>query len=134
MNPLASPPWRLAAGLPVVVTQNGGPAESLREDGEEFGVLVDPQDPADIAQGLERLLLSPETWATYARKGRQRVLNRYTWRRTGEGYAALLTAIVQAPHARRPGPLLPIHPYFRNPGPETDVTLEELADVYFGHP
>ncbi len=121
-----------AAGLPVVVTRNGGPLESLREGDEEFGILVDPEDPTDIARGLERLLASPATWQFYAAKGRQRVLSRYTWKRTGEGYAALLASIVRVPHQRRTAALLPIHPYFRDPRPETDVTLEELANLYFG--
>jgi len=32
--------------------------------------------------------------------------------------------------ARRPDHLLPIHPYFRDPRPENDVTLSELDDLY----
>ncbi len=121
-----------AAGLPVVVTQNGGPSESLQENGEEFGILVNPRDPEDIARGLERAILDPATWEHFAHKGRARVLSRYTWEHTAEGYAQVLHAIVAAPNARRPASLLPIHPYFLSPSAETDSTLPELATLYFG--
>ena len=121
-----------AAGLPVVVTQNGGPSESLREGDTEYGVLVDPADPDDIARGLERVLSDDETWEHFARRGRQRVLERYTWDRTADNYLAVLKDIVAAPEARRPEELLPIHPYFREPTPENDVTLDELSELYFG--
>ncbi len=104
-----------AAGLPVVVTQNGGPSESLREDGEEYGVLVDPADPADITRGLERVLCDAETWERFAQRGRRRVLDCYTWERTAENYLALIEQIVADPAARRPDTLLPIPPYFCDP-------------------
>jgi len=120
-----------AAGLPVVVTQNGGPSESLRDDDGEYGVLVNPADPAHIAEGLERLLCDTEAWEEFARRGRQRVLARYTWERTAEGYLALIEQITADPTGRRPHELLPIHPYFRDPRPETDVSLEELRYLYF---
>jgi sucrose-phosphate synthase len=121
-----------AAGLPLVVTENGGPSESLRDGGTEYGVLVDPTDPDAIAAGLLRLLRDDEVWQTFARRGRQRVLDRYTWERTAEGYLAQIEAIVAHPDARRPDKLLPIHPYFRDAARDHDVTLEELKALYWG--
>ncbi len=121
-----------AAGLPVVVTQNGGPSESLRERDMEYGVLVDPADPDDIAKGLERLLGDEETREEFARRGRQRVLDWYTWDRTAQSYLEVLREIVVKPEARRPEELLPIHPYFRDPEPEHDITADELSQLYFG--
>jgi sucrose-phosphate synthase len=120
-----------AAGLPVVVTQNGGPSESLQEGEIEYGVLVDPADPDDIARGLERVVDDEEAWAVFARRGRQRVLDRYTWERTAEHYLTLIDAIVAAPDGRRPEELLPIHPYFRQAEPGSDVNLDELKTLYF---
>ncbi len=120
-----------AAGLPLVVTENGGPSESLRENDTEYGVLVDPTDPEEIAQGLLRLLGNRETWEAFARRGRQRVLDRYTWERTAAGYLSVIEEIVAHPDARRPDALLPIHPYFREPTPQHDVTLDELKALYF---
>ncbi len=120
-----------AAGLPVVVTQNGGPSESLREGDVEYGVLVDPEDPEDIARGLNRLLSDKKTWEQFARRGRQRVLDRYTWERTAQGYLEVIEAIVANPDARRSAQLLPIHPYFQSPEPVNEVTLEQLSSLYF---
>ncbi|NIV33227.1 MAG: glycosyltransferase, partial [Anaerolineae bacterium] len=69
----------MSCGLPAVVTRSGGPSESLREGDREFGVLVDPNDPADIARGLLRLLASTQAWDQFQRAGMARVLARYTW-------------------------------------------------------
>ncbi|HEY9743677.1 MAG TPA: glycosyltransferase [Coleofasciculaceae cyanobacterium] len=120
-----------AVGLPVVVTQNGGLTESLRKGDEEYGVLVDPSDPIDIARGLERLLCNAQEWEHFAQSGQQHVLKYYTWESTAENYLTLIEQIVAEPEARRQGELLPIHPYFRDPQPETDVSLEELSGLYF---
>jgi sucrose-phosphate synthase len=121
-----------AAGLPVVATQNGGPSESLREGEKDYGVLVDPEDPADIARGLEQLLCDETQWEYFAQAGRDRVLSTYTWECTAKNYLTLIEQIVSSPEARRPAELLPIHPYFLNPQPDTDISLEELSRLYFG--
>jgi sucrose-phosphate synthase len=120
-----------AAGLPVVVTQNGGPSESLRDGDVEYGVLVDPADPVSIAQGLEHVLGDEESWTRFARRGRRRVLERYTWEQTAENYLAAIEEIVAMPERRRPDDLLSIHKYFQDPRPENNVSLEELSDLYF---
>lgn len=119
-----------AAGLPLVVTQNGGPSESLVDGEVEYGVLVDPSDPQDIARGLMRVLGAPGAWAQFAARGRQRVLDRYTWERTAEGYLQVLQEIAASPTARRPASLLPIHPYFIAADPAHAISLEELRALY----
>ncbi len=113
-----------AAGLPVVATQNGGPSESLREGDQEYGVLVDPESPADIARGLERLVCSSQEWEHFAQVGQQRVLETYTWETTAENYLTQIEHILSSK-------LLPIHPYFHNPQQDNDVSLEELSQIYF---
>ena len=120
------------AGLPVVATKNGGPSESLRQGNKEYGVLVDPEDSADIARGLERLLCDADEWEYFAQAGQQRVLNMYSWESTAENYLNLLEQILSSPETRPRTELLPIHPYFCNSESQTDLSLEELGDLYFG--
>jgi sucrose-phosphate synthase len=120
-----------AAGLPLVVTRNGGPSESLRESDQEFGILVDPDNPADIARGLQRVLGDSQTWERLARLGRQRVLDRYTWKRTALGYLQIIEQVMAHPEAHRAARPLTIHPYFCDPLPETDISRTELENLYF---
>ncbi len=120
-----------ATGLPVVVTRNGGPAEIWQENGKEYGVLVDPTDPDDIARGLERLIADPGEWERMAHRGRERVLARYTWERTAEGYLDVARKVLEGRFCPSE-PRLPIPPYFRDPRPENDISLDELQWLYFG--
>jgi sucrose-phosphate synthase len=108
----------MAAGLPAAVTRQGGPSESLYDEitAEEYGVLVDPSDPNHIASSLLRLVGPGNGWDAFRKKGRERVLARYTWERTAADYLKIVRQLV----SRR----LPIPPYFLDPGPSTDLTLE----------
>lgn len=118
----------MSCGLPAVVTQNGGPSESMRQGDHEFGVLVDPSDPDDIARGLLRVVASQESWQHFHQAGMHRVLSRYTWERTAEGYLAVIEALLrEPPHLGR----LPIPPYFRQPSDEHDIGPADLEDLYF---
>jgi sucrose-phosphate synthase len=103
----------MAAGLPVVVTKNGGPQETT--DGGRAGLLADPHDPRDIAAKLLDLLSDHETWKTYAQRGLERSHDLYNWRRTAEGYLRLLD---EAGRGERAGdPSFPIPGFARQPAP-----------------
>jgi sucrose-phosphate synthase len=93
----------MAAGLPVVVTRNGGPRESLKDQDEAYGILVDPEDPGDIARGLLELAGNESLRLEMQHRGRQRVLERYTWKRTAEGYLDEFKQIVEEADSGRQG-------------------------------
>ncbi|MGD1994331.1 MAG: PfkB family carbohydrate kinase [Anaerolineae bacterium] len=120
----------MAAGLPAVVTKFGGPSESLREGDEEYGILVDPDDPEEVSAVLYSLIIKRDRWRHYAEVGYGRVQARYTWQRTAEGYVSLIEQAVADPAARRPDRLLSFHPYFRDPNRENDIALDVLDDLY----
>ncbi|RME73396.1 MAG: glycosyltransferase family 1 protein, partial [Chloroflexi bacterium] len=113
----------MSCGLPAVVTRNGGPAESLFDaaGGTEYGVLVDPADPADIARGLLKVLASPASWQYYHRAGLERVISRYTWSRTAEGYLSVIEQVLAEPESAPA--TLPIPAWFTNPVPENSISL-----------
>jgi sucrose-phosphate synthase len=120
----------MAAGLPAVVTKFGGPSESLREGDEEYGVLVDPTDPEEVGAGLHALTSSPDRWRRYAEAGYGRVLSRYTWERTAEGYLSALGG--QRDPSEGTVPKLPIPAYFTDPRGEEDVSVSDLDELYYG--
>jgi sucrose-phosphate synthase len=120
----------MSCGLPAVVTRNGGPSESMVEGDREFGVLVDPADPADIAHGLLRLVGPENEWRTFHRAGRQRVLDRYTWERTAEGYLRVVKKMLDSKQMQSPDQGLPIPAYFSDPRPELDLTVDRLLDIW----
>jgi sucrose-phosphate synthase len=114
----------MAAGLPAVATRNGGPSESLYDGatGREFGVLVDPANPADIAAGLLRLVGPDDEWEVFQVAGRDRVLSRYTWERTAAGYLEVMERMLAG--------RLPIPAYFTDPRPENDLAVAYLEEVW----
>jgi D-inositol-3-phosphate glycosyltransferase len=67
----------MASGLPVVASRFGGFPEVL-EDGVT-GYLVRPQDPADLAAGIDRLLADPERRAAMGAAGVARMRRLFTW-------------------------------------------------------
>ena len=105
----------IACGLPAVVTKNGGPTESLIEGSNEFGVLIDPENPADIANGLLRLLRSENEWKAFQAAGISRVLNKYTWQQTAKGYEKTFEEIITEIDTVDQAGNLPIPQYFLDP-------------------
>ena len=128
----------MAAGLPAVVTKNGGPSESLREGDEEYGVLVDPGDPEEVAAGLYAVAGNAERWRRYAEAGYGRVLAKYTWERTAEGYLEAMAERDaagggdEADGIPAPEPRLEIPAYYTDPTSKEGASLEALDGLYFG--
>ena len=66
-----------ASGLPVVAGRSGGLVDAV-EDGVS-GILVDPEDPAAVAEALIAVLGDTALARRLGRAGRERVLARFTW-------------------------------------------------------
>jgi len=81
----------MACAAPLVATDAGALPEVV---GDEAGLRVAAGDVGELTAALRRVLDSPELGARLGRAGRQRVLERYTWRttaqRTADWYADVL--------------------------------------------
>jgi sucrose-phosphate synthase len=113
----------MAAGLPVVSTRFGGPSESMVDGDREYGVLVDPNDPEELARGLLRLIQNEEEWVRFHQAGHRRVIDRYTWERTAQGYAAVCQSLGQSP-LRSGG--LPIPAFFMHPAERPEPAARDV--------
>lgn len=95
VNPALHEPFGLTlleaagAGVPVVATRNGGPADIIADIGH--GVLVDPRDTGAIGDAIARLLDNPARHAALSAAGRTGV-ERYRW----DAYAAASLRVYRA--------------------------------------
>jgi glycosyltransferase involved in cell wall biosynthesis len=78
----------MAGGVPVVATRAG----AIPEVTGDAALLVDPDDPDDLAAGLARLLDDDELRATLVARGRARV-DRFSWSTAGDEFLALYRAL-----------------------------------------
>lgn len=113
----------MACGLVAVATKNGGPSEILQENGIEYGILVDPIDEKDIAQGLLKVLSNPSRLMELKKRGIERVMQRYTWDTAAQSYLETIKEVLNNP--------CPIHPpeipdYFLGSGEPPALNLEEF--------
>jgi glycosyltransferase involved in cell wall biosynthesis len=69
----------MACGVPVVATTGGALPEVVGRDGET-GLIVAPNDPGALADGLLTALNDAELRARIGAAGRDRVTERFTWR------------------------------------------------------
>jgi len=83
----------MACGVAVVGTTGGAVPEVIGDHGHT-GLLVAPNDPSALAHELLQVLNDPELRARLGAAGRDRVLDRFTWRQTAistvEHYRAVL--------------------------------------------
>jgi glycosyltransferase involved in cell wall biosynthesis len=72
----------MACGVPVVSTDGG----ALPEVVGDAGLIVPARDPAALEQGIARLLENEVLRADLAARGRQRVLERFSWARAADAF------------------------------------------------
>ena len=70
-----------ASGIAVVGGRSGGVADAVRDG--ETGLLVDPEQPAAVAAGINRLLSDDALRKTMGAAGRRAVETYYNWDRVG---------------------------------------------------
>ena len=76
----------MASGTPLVATDAGALPEVVGRNGRS-AVLVPPRDPGALAAAIGDLLDRPAKRRAIAEAGRQRVLERFTWRAAAEDTA-----------------------------------------------
>jgi phosphatidylinositol alpha-1,6-mannosyltransferase len=80
-----------ACGKPVVGGRSGGIGDAVVEG--VTGFLVDPRDPADLANALVRLLEDRELAGRLGEQGRQRVAREFTWTRVAGQIQDILRSV-----------------------------------------
>ncbi|HXG30685.1 MAG TPA: glycosyltransferase family 1 protein [Thermodesulfobacteriota bacterium] len=81
----------MACGTPVVCSDRG----SLKEVVGEAAVIVDPEDPKDIADGVERVLTDSGLRKTLVNRGLERA-RLFNWKTTAEGILRVYEEVIGA--------------------------------------
>ena len=132
VNPALTEPFGLtileaaASGLPVVVTENGGPVDIIANC--RNGELVDPLDTEAIAEALLKLLGNREVWQTASRHGIEGVRRHYSWQAHVETY---LTRLRTLPGEYRP---IPSYPPTRSVRYRDRAIVTDLDQNLLGNP
>ncbi len=79
-------------GLPVVATHRGGPVDIVGEIGH--GLLVDPEDPAALGEGLHAMIADPVLHRECAARARRNIAA-VTWDRYADQFAAIARRMVK---------------------------------------
>ena len=70
----------MSCGIPLIST-NGG---SLPEVVGDSGIIVPHSNPNELQKAIKELLLSHEKREEFSKKGRNRVLKKFTWKRAAK--------------------------------------------------
>jgi glycosyltransferase involved in cell wall biosynthesis len=84
----------MSCAVPVVATTGGALPEVVGTSGET-GLLVEPNNPDALVGAIRTLLDDPTLRATFGARGRERVMERFTWEVTARGTAACYDAILR---------------------------------------
>ena len=104
VNPALVEPFGLtlleaaASGVPIVATREGGPRDIIRNC--RNGLLVDPLDPAAIAEAILSVLSDEAAWQEMSKNGLQQVEKHYSWPAHVESYMAVLGPILEKAEPR----------------------------------
>ncbi len=82
-----------ACGLPVIASPTGGPKEIL--ESSDNGILVDVENPAEIAAALKRIISDHHLWERYSANGIVAANNQYSWTAHVEKYIKLINQLFE---------------------------------------
>lgn len=82
----------MAAGVPVVATRVEGVPEAIRHG--QDGVLVEPQSPSALAQGIKQLLAGELSWTALRESALQRHANQFSDQAMAAGVAQVYHAVL----------------------------------------
>lgn len=85
-----------ACGKPVVGGRSGGVPEAVADG--VTGLLVNPEDPEDVANALARLLSDRELATRLGQQGRARVVREFDWTRIGVRVQGILDSVRRGRH------------------------------------
>jgi len=89
----------MACARPVILGVDGLARSIIQE--ANAGMVVEPENPRDLAEAITRLAADPKLGAALGRNGRNYVLQNFTRRHTAEAYVRILEEIV-GPHHTLP--------------------------------
>lgn len=131
-----SPVEALACGVPVVASDVGGLPEVV--DHGRCGILVRPHDPVGMADAIAGLLDDPELARELGRRGRQRVVERYSadsafdaWLRLGDAAAGWAR---RHPASGGHPPSVPVRVLFIDHETRLSGGQRDLVDLVRGFP
>jgi len=82
----------MAQGIPCIGGMGSGAIPWLLDEGR-CGILVDIKNPQEIALAIKGLIDTPDTYAQYAQKAHERVLEMFTMEKMAEKYITTLAQI-----------------------------------------
>jgi phosphatidylinositol alpha-1,6-mannosyltransferase len=87
-----------ASGLPIVAGNSGGVPDAVRDG--ETGFLVEPEDPAAVAERVTELLANPNLARTIGQAGRRAVETYYNWDRVMKDLRAIEAEVIDPVSSR----------------------------------
>ncbi len=84
----------MAAELPIVATRVGGVAEAILDG--QTGHLIEPGEPAALADALRKMLESPDRGAALAAAARRRAEESFSVERMADGYVELYRQLLRS--------------------------------------
>jgi phosphatidylinositol alpha-1,6-mannosyltransferase len=88
-----------ACGKPVIGGRSGGSADAIIDG--VTGLLVDPHDPEDIANAMQRVLSDRNLAIRLGRQGQLRVTSDFSWQQIASRVQQILDSIVNRDESRR---------------------------------